>query len=137
MLSGISPVSSIVSFIPGILYSSIISSNIVSSSSFLVGRLLKTSSPSVPKIFYNFPPNSKVGGPTSGGSYKKSSIYFSAFFSVVFSLGPAIRPIDTNTLFPIGPLPSIFGRTNGFFPEITSKSFRGGSCIKLLLNGMF
>ena len=137
MLSGISPVSSIVSFIPGILYSSIISSNIVSSSSFLVGRLLKTSSLSVPKIFYNLPPNSKVGGPTSGSSYKKSSIYFSAFFSVVFSLGPAIRPIDTNTLFPIGPLPSIFGRTNDFFPEITSKSFRGGSCVKLLLNGMF
>ena len=136
MFSGISPVSSMVSFILGILYSSIIFLSISSSSSFFVGTLLKTSSPSVPKIFNNLSPSSKLGIPTSGISYKKSSISFLVVSLFSFSLDPAIKPIEPNKLFPIFQL-SMLGSTNGLFPEITSKSFFGGGIVTLLVNGMF
>ena len=95
----------------GILYSSMISCSIVSSSSFLVEASARTSSPVFPNVFSSLSPSSQVGK-SSGCSYKISSIYFFTFFS--FVLGPAIAPMEPNILLPIGPWPSIFGTTNGF-----------------------
>ena len=95
----------------GILYSSLMSCSIVSSSSFLVEASARASSPVFPNVFSSLLPSSQVGK-SSGSSYKKSSIYFSRFF--FFVLGPAIAPMEPNMLFPIGPWPYIFGTTNGF-----------------------
>ena len=135
MFSGNLLVSSIVSFIPGISYSSIIFCRTSSSSLFFVGTLLKRSSAYVPKVSSGLSPISKVAIPVSGNSYKKSSISCLGFCGDA-ARGPAIAPTEPNKSFPIFPLLSIFGKTKGLL-ESTSKLFWVGDLGTLLLKEMF
>ena len=119
MFSGNLLISSMVSFIPGISYSSVIFCRTSSSSSFFVGTLLKRSSASAPKVSSSLSPIYKVGIPVSGNSYKKSSISCLGF-SGGAARGPAIAPIEPNKSFPIFPVLSIFGRTKGLLESISN-----------------